>query len=451
MSKAIKVKKGVDIKLFGIAAKTLAEAERSTIYAIKPPDFFGLVPKMLAKEGTEVKAGSPLFFDKKREQVTINSPVSGEVVEIVRGAKRRIMEVHILADKETQYEKFETWSAGQSAEQLKKVMLEMGLWPYIIQRPYGVIANPADTPKDIFVSGFDSSPLAPDMSFILEGEKENFQHGIEALRALSGGKVHLGVRKADSFYDFVQGVEKHTVSGPHPAGNVGVLIHEVNPINKGEVVWTVRPADVVLIGRSLKAGEYRAERIIATTGSEVKEPKYFKVIQGASVNNLLPEGSTTDRDNRFISGNVLTGSKIERDGYIGFYDTQITVIPEGNEQKFFLTEGWLSAGLNKFSLSHAYPTWLMPNKRYRLDTNMNGEERGFVVTGEMDRVFPFDIYPLRLIKSIMINDIDEMEKLGIYEVISEDFALCEFVCTSKVNVQAVVDKGLLELRDEMSA
>lgn len=451
MSKAIKVTKGVDIKLCGETEKTLSEAGKSTIYAVKPPDFFGMIPKILAKEGADVKAGSPLFFDKKREQVKFTSPVSGEVVEIKRGLKRRIMEVRVLADNEQRYEKFTPWGRGDSREKLKETMLDMGLWPFIIQRPYGVVAHPEDTPKEIYISGFDSSPLAPDMSFVLKDEKENFQHGINAMQALTDGKVHLGVRRGDAFFDFVEGVEKHAVSGPHPAGNVGVLIHHVNPINKGEVVWTVRPADVALIGRSLKAGEFRAERIIATAGSEVKAPQYFKTKLGAGVSTLLPEGSMTEGDNRIISGNVLTGSKVEPDGIIGFYDTQLTVIPEGNTKKFFLTEGWLSLGFNKFSLNHSYPSWLMPNKKYRIDTNLNGEQRAFVMTGEMDRVFPFDIYPMRLVKSIIVNDIDQMEKLGIYEVIPEDFALCEFVCSSKINIQQVVEQGLQDLKEEMSA
>lgn len=451
MSKAIKITKGVDIKLYGEADKTTSEAGKSTLYAVKPPDFSGMIPKILAKEGTEVKAGTPLFFDKKRDSIKFTSPVSGEVAEIKRGLKRRIMEVRILADGEQRYEKFTPWNPGDGREKLVGTMLEMGLWPFIMQRPYGIIANPEDSPKEIYVSTFDSAPLAPDMTHILKDEKENFQYGMNALNALTDGKVHMGVRKGDTFFSDIEGVERHEVSGPHPAGNVGVLIHHVNPLNKGEVVWTVRPADVALIGRSLKAGEFRADRIIATTGSEVKQPQYFKTKLGANVASILPESDMKEGEKRVISGNVLTGTKVEPDGFVGYYDTQLSVIPEGNKKKFFLTEGWLSLGLNRFSLSHAYPSWLMPNKKYRLDTNLNGEKRGFVMTGELDRVFPFDIYPLRLVKAIIVNDIDQMEKLGIYEVIPEDFALCEFVCTSKINIQQVVEQGLQDLREEMSA
>jgi Na+-transporting NADH:ubiquinone oxidoreductase subunit A len=451
MSKPVKVKKGIDIKLEGWAERKISDAGTSSVYALKPDDFFGLIPKLSVREGDEVKAGDPLFYDKQRENVVFVSPVSGEVAEVKRGDKRKILEVKVLADKEIKYKAFDKWNfSSTDREALIKQMLEMGLWPFIKQRPYGVVANPTETPRDIFVSAFDSAPLAPDTSFLIGDEKAHFQAGIDALRLLTAGKVHLGVRKGDDFFNDIKGVEKHEVSGPHPAGNVGVLIHHIAPINKGELVWTAAPMDVVMIGRCLSEGKFDARRTIALVGSEVKEPQYFRTMIGAEISSIA-SGKIKEGHVRYISGNVLTGSKVESDGFFGFYSTHLSVIPEGDEKQFFITEGWLSPGLHKFSLSKAYPSWLFPKKTYRLDTNLNGEKRAFVVTGELEKVFPFDIYPMQLIKAIMINDIDAMEQLGIYEVDAEDFALCEFVCTSKINIQEVVKQGLADMRKEFAA
>jgi Na+-transporting NADH:ubiquinone oxidoreductase subunit A len=450
MSKAIKIKKGADIKLIGEAEKKISESKPSNIFALKPDDFFGTIPKLMLKQGAEVKAGTPLFYDKKKERVKFTSPVSGEVVEIKRGAKRKILEVKVLADKETRYEAFTPWTGGTDREALIQTLLEMGLWPFITQRPYGVIANPEDNPRDIFISAYNSAPLGPDTGFLLKDEQESVQLAIDALNLLTGGDVYLGVKKGDTSFDGVKGVKKYTIQGPHPAGNVGVLIHHVKPINKGEIVWTANAADLAVIGRSLKAGQFKAERIVALTGSEVEAPSYYKTMIGAEIASIT-DGNLKGENNRIISGDALTGAAVEENGHLGYFDSQITVLPEGNEKKFFLTDGWLAPGTNKFSLSKAYPSWLMPNKRYRLDTNLNGEERAFVVTGELEKVFPFDIYPMQLIKAIMVNDIDAMEKLGIYEVIAEDFALCEFVCTSKINIQEVVSKGIADLRKEFES
>jgi len=448
MSKAIKVKKGVDINLVGKAEKQISQADFSPVVALKPDDFPGMIPKLTVRSGDEVKAGTPLFYDKKRENILFTSPVSGEVVEIKRGAKRKILEVRVLADKETRYEEPTPWNDG-SREDLIQTMLKMGLWPFIKQRPYGIVANPDDEPKSIFITAFNSAPLAADLSFTLKDDMENFQKGLKAIGKLTQGKVNLSMRKGDQTFDQVEGVEKYYFSGPHPAGNVGVQIHHIEPINKGEVVWTLNAADVALIGRSLSEGKYRAERTIALSGARVKEPRYIKTIIGAQISSVIGDGVELE-DTRLISGNVLTGSSVEKDGHLGFYDTCVTAIPEGDSKKFFITDGWLSTGFSSFSLSRAFPSWLLPNKKYNLDTNLNGEERAFVVTGEMEKVFPFDIFPMQLIKSIMVNDIDAMEKLGIYEVIPEDFALCEVVCTSKVNIQTVVQQGLEDLRKEFA-
>jgi Na+-transporting NADH:ubiquinone oxidoreductase subunit A len=278
---------------------------------------------------------------------------------------------------------------------------------------------------------------------------DHFKKGIEAVKKLTDGKVNLGIKQGDTTFDQVDGVEKYYFSGPHPAGNVGVQIHHIEPINKGEVIWTLNAADVALIGRSLSEGKFRAERTIALAGAKVKEPRYIKTILGAQISSIIADG-VDNSDTRLISGDVLTGSKVDAEGHLGFYNTSVTAIPEGDSKKFFLTDGWLSPGFSSFSMSRAFPSWLLPNKKYNLDTNLNGEERAFVVTGEMEKVFPFDIYPMQLIKSIMVNDIDAMEKLGIYEVIPEDFALCEVVCTSKINIQSVVQQGLDDLRKEFA-
>jgi Na+-transporting NADH:ubiquinone oxidoreductase subunit A len=330
-------------------------------------------------------------------------------------------------------------------------LFEGGMWPFIVQRPFSVVAKPDQKPKGIFISGFDSAPLAPDPDFVMEGLAEDFQLGVDALGVLADGKpVNIGYKKGSTFYTQVKGATLYEVSGPHPAGNVGVQIHHIAPINKGEVVWTVAPQDVANIGRFLRTGKFDVQRIVALTGSEVNSQKYFRVTIGTPMKTLV-NNNLRDGDVRIISGNVLTGESVTAENYLGYYHHQVTVIPEGHSPKFFLTEGWLSPGLKKLSLSQAYPSWLLgANKRYEVDTNNNGEDRAFVVTGQYEKVFPFDIYPVHLVKAIMVNDIDQMEKLGIYEVAPEDFALCEFACTSKINVQEIVRQGLDTIMEEFS-
>ena len=451
MSKAIKIRRGLNIRLQGEADKVRATAPNSDTYAIQPPDFHGLVPKMLVKEGAAVKAGTPLFHDKYNDKIVYTSPVSGEVAEVVRGAKRRIMEVRILADKEIQYESFQQADPSTlSREEIIDNLLKSGLWPLLRQRPFDCVANPEETPKAIFISAFDSHPLAPDNDFIVHGHGEEFQAGIDAVVKLTDGKVHLNVRgdvSQSKVFTNSKGVQINKVSGPHPAGNVGVQIHHIDPINKGDLVWYLYPQDVLAIGRLFQTGKLDLSKVVALTGSEVKNPKYFKVISGACIKDIV-QNDVEEGDLRYISGNPLTGTEVTTDGYLGFYDSQVTVVPEGNEPQFVLTKGWLGLGFDKFSNSRAFPTWLMPGKKYRLNTNMNGEERAFVVTGQYEKVFPFDIYPVQLVKSIIVNDIDGMENLGIYEVGSEDFALCEYVCTSKINVQKIVREGLDVVKEE---
>lgn len=442
MSDLIKIKRGVDIKLVGQAEQLYANTEQPETFAIKPTNFVGIRTKLSVKEGDEVKAGTPILYNKDREAVKFCSPVSGEIAEIVRGDKRKLLEIRILADKEIRYEDFGTADPKTlDRDAVTEKLLASGCWPFIKQRPYNVVANPERAPKAIFISCFDTAPLAPDNDFVVHGQESEFQTGIDALARLTDGKIHLGVdgrTNPSTVFTNCKGVELHRFKGPHPAGNVGVHIHHIDPVNKGDVVWTISPQEVIIIGRLFLSGKFDAQINVATTGSEVSKPRYYKTIIGASVKNILA-GNVSDNKNRYISGNVLTGEQIKPEGYLGFYDRQVTVIPEGDQDQFF---GWITPNLDKFSISHAMFGWLQPNKKYRLDTAMNGEERAFVVTGEYEKVFPFDIYPVQLLKSIMINDIEAMENLGIYEVAEEDFALCEVVCTSKIPVQQTVREGL---------
>ncbi len=453
MSRTIKLRKGLDIKLLGEAEK-VKSTPQVTAFAIKPPDFHGLMPKLTVKVGDKVKTGSVIFFDKYKEEVKFVSPIAGEITEIVRGAKRKILEVRIKADAENSFEEFGIINPDSMDEAgIKKTLLDNGLWPFIKMRPIDIVANPNDKPKAIFVSGFDSSPLAPDYDYVLHGQSEAFQAGITALTKLTEGKVHLTTRANaphDDALTGVKGVQSNTIVGKHPAGNVGTQIHHLDPINKGEVVWTVNALDVAAIGSTLLSGKYDSSRIIALTGSEVKKTEYIKTNIGASIASLVGDNIKSDDDVRVISGNVLTGDKVDAaDGYLGFYHHQITAIPEGNEPQFQLSGGgWLGPGTKKFSINRSYFSWLTPNKKRRLNTNLNGEIRSFVVTGEMEKVFPFDIYPMQLIKSTMYNDIDLMENLGIYEVAPEDFALCEFVCTSKIDIQDKIRQGLDVINEE---
>jgi len=445
MSKTVKLRKGLDIRLVGAANKVKTELSIPKSVSIKPTDFHGMTPKMAVREGDQVKAGSVIFYDKYNESVKCASPVSGKVEAIVRGAKRRIMEIVITADAEIQYEEIAPMdAASMSNDEVKSTILASGLWMYLRQRPLDLVANPNNEPKAIFVSAFDSSPLAPDFDYVLHGKSEEFQAGLDALAKLTSGKVHLtlsGKAQADATFTGATGVQINKISGKHPAGNVGTQIHHIDPINKGEFVWSVNAQDVAIIGRYFKTGKYDARKTIALTGSEIKDPHYFDIISGANIADLLNDQISSDNV-RVISGNVLTGDKVEQDGHLGFYHNQVTVIPEGNQLKFVLTKGWMGPGFDKFSNSRLFPTFLTGSKKFRLDTNTNGEERAFVMTGELDKVFPFDILPMQLVKAAITDDIDGMEALGIYEVAPEDFALCEYVCTTKIDIQDKIRQGL---------
>lgn len=442
MSKVIKLRKGFDIKLIGEAERVLVNAPHPETVAVKPTDFIGIIPRMMVEAGSEVKAGSPLFHDKSDEKLVFTSPVSGEVVDIRRGAKRKLLEVVVLADKETEYIDFGKADPNSlSREAIIDKLMRSGIWPAIRQRPYKVTANPTDEPKAIFISAFDTAPLAPDMDFVMHGQARDFQTGIDALKRLTPGKIHLNIRHnapVSDIFTNARGVQINKFEGQHPAGCTGVQIHHIDPLGKNETVWVVNPQDVLVIGRLFNEGRYNATKIIALAGSEVKQPKYYKTITGSSVKHLIAD-NIIQGNNRYISGNVLTGTKISNEGYLGFYDNMITVIPEGDQPEFM---GWLAPGFDKVSLSRTFFTWITPNKKYRLDTNQHGEERAFVLTGEYEKVLPMDIYPMQLLKAIMIGDIEAMENLGIYEVDEEDLALCEFICTSKMPIQKIIRQGL---------
>jgi Na+-transporting NADH:ubiquinone oxidoreductase subunit A len=450
MSKDVKIRKGVNIKLKGVAEKLYADVPSVSDVVLKPTDFPGLIPKLSVKVGDTVKAGSPLFYNKENDKVIFTSPISGEVTEINRGAKRKILEVKVKSDGANAFETFKQGDPNKmSKEEVLDLMLTSGLWPFVRQRPFDVIANPMDTPKAIHVSAFDTAPLSPDYGFIAHGEGDVLQVGLDALSKLTEGIVHLNITgnsNADEAFTNAKNVQINKVSGPHPAGNVGVQLHHIDPINKGEVVWTLNALEVLTIGRLFKTGKFDASRVITLAGSKIKSPKYVKTVLGANIGGLLKEN--LDDNARVISGNPLSGLQVEENGHLGFYNYQVTAIPEGGEPRFF---GWLPFfGFNGFSLSRTSLSFMSPNKERDLDTGMNGEERAFVMTGQYEKLFPMNIYPVHLVKSMIYKDIDLMENLGIYEVSPEDFALCEYACTSKVATQKIVREALDLVRKETS-
>lgn len=441
MSKDIQIKKGLDLKLVGDAEASVSVAARSQFYSIKPSDFHKVTPKLVLKEGAEVKAGEVVFYSKDDEEVKFVSPVSGKIVEIKRGEKRVILEIRIQASAVDSFVEHGKKNPNEmSADQVKAHLLASGCWPFIKQRPYDVIADSKDTPKAIFISGFTTAPLSASVDVILKDKVASFQEGIDALSKLTTGKVHLSLNgKENSVLSEISGVEKHLVSGPHPAGNVGVQISKFDPINVGERVWVIAPQDVALIGDLFLTGRFDATRVIALSGSEVLKPQYYTVKIGAQIKEIV-SGKLASENVRIISGDVLTGTKVSIDGNLGFYAITVTVIPEGNYYRMF---GWLPfSGANKHSVQRTALSWLTPGKKYKADTNLNGEERAFVVTGEMEKLMPLDIFPMQLLKACIANDIEKMENLGIYEVAPEDFALIDYANTSKIEAQTIIREAL---------
>ncbi|WP_299129021.1 Na(+)-translocating NADH-quinone reductase subunit A [uncultured Winogradskyella sp.] len=441
MSKDIRVKKGLDIKLIGEAEKTTENAIVSNFCTIRPEDFHSIIPKLVAKEGARVKAGETIFYNKDNEVMKFVSPVSGEVTEVQRGPRRRIDAIKISADKEQSYVDHGKFDLNADADKIKEHLLASGCWAFIKQRPYDVIASADSKPKSIFVSGYASAPLAADLDYTLAGKEAELQAAVTALSKLTEGSVNVAIGTSNSPLAGLEHTTVHKVSGPHPSGNVGTLINKVDPINKGETVWTVSAQDLVIIGELLLTGKFNAERIVALAGSSVKKPRYFKTKIGSEVATMVYDnGVDKDGNDRIISGNVLSGKKVAPDGSLDYYSNVITVIPEGDDYEFF---GWNKPVFDKVSTSRALTfSWLNPKKKYDLNTNTNGEHRAFVITGSYEEVFPLDIYPMQILKACMYKDLDEMEALGMYEVAPEDFALTEFICVSKQPHQKIIREGL---------
>ena len=476
MSDTIIIRKGLDIPISGAAEKRITDVRNITICAVKPTDFVGLVPRLMVEEGTTVAVGDALFCDKHDERIRFTSPVSGHVKTIVRGEKRRLEAVVVEVCEEHDPTVFDI---PQNAEELKALMLRCGLWTMLRQRPFGVVANPDDKPKAIFVSAFDSAPLAPDYDFVLQGKEEFFRKGLETLAKLTPGKVHVSFRPnqrlAKHLSPLTSHLSPHFVKGPHPSGNIGTQIAHIDPINKGEVVWTMNPQDVAVLGELVTTGIYRPEKIIAVAGPQIKNPHYYRINAGACMAGIVNEqvlnpeypkmaSDETVKENRVISGNILSGTQLPADGFIGAYDSLLSIIPEGNYYDFM---GWLMPGFKKYSFSRTFLSGFLTPLTSHLspltfhlspltshlssltfDTNTHGDQRPLVFTGDFERVFPFDIYPTQLIKACIVGDIDLMEQLGIYEVEPEDFALCEFIDVSKTDIQSIIREGLERIRKE---
>ncbi|MEQ9425985.1 MAG: Na(+)-translocating NADH-quinone reductase subunit A [Cyclobacteriaceae bacterium] len=453
MSQTIKLKKGFNINLAGKAEKKIAESVQPETFALKPTNFIAITrPKLMVDEGDNVKAGTPIFYDKMSPDVMYTSPVSGEVAEIVRGEKRKILEIRILADEEISAESFQSYSISEiknlNKDDALAAMLKSGVWPQIVQRPFGVVADPNDSPKSIFISAFDTHPLAPDYDFIFEGEEQNFQAGLDVLSKFTSGLIHVNINgggEVSPLFSQIENAQVNKITGKHPVGNVGVQIHHIDPIGKGDKIWTVNPYGVIQIGKLFLEGKYDASKTIALTGSEVSNPQYYKTYIGASINKFV-DGNLNSKNVRYISGNPLTGERIEQAGYLGFYDHQVTILPEGDYYEFL---GWMKPTADKLSFQRALGLMSFingSNKEYTLDTNTRGEPRAFVQTGVFEDVTPMDIFPTYLIKAILAEDYDDMEALGLLEIVEEDLALCEFVDVSKHDIQAIVRKGLELLR-----
>ncbi|MFA6677530.1 MAG: Na(+)-translocating NADH-quinone reductase subunit A [Bacteroidales bacterium] len=454
----IKLQKGLDLPLEGAPEQILKEVVASDSISIKPTDFKGVVPRLSVREGDTVKAGSPIFTDKLHEEVKFTSPVSGTVEKIVRGEKRKLLEIRIKADAQIDYLKFDIPSMESlDKKQVTSALLESGLWAAIIQRPYGIIANPEDTPKSIFISGFHTAPLAADVDFTLKDEISNIQVAIDALNKLTKGGIHIGLSAkthASSPLHKLKDVNYHIFDGPHPAGNVGVQIHHVSPINKGEIVWTVNVTLLAAIGKLFSKGIYDMTRIVAVGGPRVSKPCYIKCLPGQNMSclsDMTNNNVTKDQKGcgiRYISGDVLSGTSVGANGSLSFYDDQISLITEGNYYEAF---GWAKpARAKKFSFYRSYFSWLTPKKKFAMDSNLNGEVRAFVLTGNYEKVLPMDILPVYLLKAIIVRDIDKMEELGIYEVVPEDFALCEYISEAKIEIQAIIEDGINLMIKEMS-
>ena len=450
MSNNIYLKKGLDLPINGTAAQTTKKVIVPDVVAVKPTDFRGLVPKLLVREGDKVLAGSPVLADKMSQNIIFASPVSGVVSEVVRGEKRKLLEVRIKADEKQEYVDFGVKKvASMTAEEIKSDLMQAGLWPALTQRPYGIIANPDVKPKAIFVSAFTTAPLAANPEYALREDLEHIQTAINALSKLTDGGVHFSLNSENysgTPFHKVENVIQHTFTGKHPAGNVGVQIHHISPVRKGETVWTVSLLMLAAIGKLFNTGKYDLRRKIAVTGPKAINPAYVEGYPGIAIKDVK-EFYNAEENLRFVSGDVLTGTNVGADGYLGFFDNQITILEEGDKYELL---GWAKpVRCSQFSSSRTYFSWLTPKKKYDMDTNLHGGPRAFVVNDVYSKVLPMDLYPVYLFKACLAQDIDKMEKFGIYEILEEDVALCEYVCPSKIYIQQIITDGIALMLKEM--
>lgn len=448
MANVIKLHKGLDINLEGAAEKKKIELKSKPVYSIQPEDFVGVTPKVVVKEGDSVKAGDALFVNKHFPEVKFASPVSGKVKAVVRGDRRKVLSITIDADAEQQFADYGKKNVDAlDGEAVKAALLEAGLFGYIDQLPYAVSTNPETQPRAIFVSALRDKPLASDFEYELQGQETDFQAGLTALSKIAKTYLGIGSKQTSSALTTAKNVEINVFDGPCPAGNVGVQVNHIAPVNKGEVVWTVEPTVVLFIGRLFNTGKVDLRRTVAFVGSEVKEPSYVDMLVGEELSTLLSNAIKSNNP-RIINGNVLTGKVTSKEGYLGAHSSEITVIPEGSDANEFA--GWIMPRTKQFSTSRSYFSWLFGKKKYSLDARVKGSERHMIMSGEYDKVLPMDIFGEYLIKAIIAGDIDKMEQLGIYEVSPEDFALAEFVDSSKLELQRIVRQGLDILRKENS-
>ncbi|VAX35276.1 Na(+)-translocating NADH-quinone reductase subunit A [hydrothermal vent metagenome] len=437
------IKKGKDIKLKGAAEKKIVDISLPKQAAIQPSDFRGMKPRLAVKVDSVVKVGSTILTDKVVEGLKVVSPISGKVVAINRGAKRALLSIVIETDAKQEAESFQKLTRNEikniSKKSAEKFLMDGGLWPVIRQRPFSKIANPSDKPKSIFIHAMNSEPLASDVDFILEGKEDEFQVGIDIIKSLTDGTVYICTDHGAKSKALTQvnNAEIHQFAGVHPAGNVSTHIHRVDPINKGEHIWYIEAQDVLRIAALFLSGEYSAERVVAVTGEGVKNRIYAKTIVGVPVSVLL-QGSNLE-GMRCISGSILAGSVIGKDGFVRFYDSQITVIPEGGERKLL---GWMDPGVNKYTFSHAFLSAFLPEKEVSLDADENGSHRAIVMNHVYDQYVAIDIMVYFLLKAVISENIEEAEALGILECDEEDFALCTVACPSKIDVGKIIREGL---------
>ena len=448
MANVIKLRKGLDINLKGKAAKQKFSVKAAAQYALVPDDFVGMTPKVVVREGDKVKAGDALFVNKKQTDVKFASPVSGVVQAVVRGDRRKVLRVVVEADKDQQYVDFgQKQVASLDGDAVVKALLEAGLFGYINQLPYAVSTTPDQKPRAVFVSALRDMPLAGDFEYELQGNEEDFQTGLTALSKVAPVYLGIGAKQTSKALTEAKDVEVNVFDGPCPAGNVGVQVNNIAPVNKGEVVWTVDPTAVIFFGRLFRTGKVDLRRLVAVAGSEITKPEYAEMLVGQPIADLLEVRLAAKNHVRIINGNPLTGRKATMDDFVGGHTSEITVIPEGDNVDEML--GWILPRTNDFSVSRSYFSWLFgKNKEYALDARVKGGERHMIMSGEYDKVLPMDIYAEYLIKAIIAGDIDRMEQLGIYEVAPEDFAVAEFVDSSKLELQHIVRQGLDMLRKE---